>query len=76
MSDDALTNLVDKAINDPKFRQSARDDLEGTLQAHGISLSDEELAAVKDFQAQTSGMSDDEVNEMLAGNATRKQAIA
>jgi hypothetical protein len=74
MRDDVLMELVDKAINDPEFRAKAKTDLQGTLQEYNINLTPDELTAVQDFHAQTSGLSDDELNEQLA-NAPRRQMV-
>jgi hypothetical protein len=68
MSDEALTALVDRAISDPAFRARAQEDLDGALAESGLELTAEELEAVRDFQAQAQGMSDDEVADLLATN--------
>jgi hypothetical protein len=75
MRDDVLMQLVDKAINDPDFRVQAQSNLEGTLKAHNIELTDDELAAVKEFQSQATGMSEQELDQMLAGNSVRRQGV-
>jgi hypothetical protein len=75
MRDDVLMDLVDKAINDPAFRVQAQSNLEATLAAHNIELTDDELAAVKEFQAQAAGMSEQELDQMLTGNSARRQGV-
>lgn len=72
MRDDVLTDLVDKAVNDPDFRSKAKDDLEGTLKAYNFDLTEDELAAVRDFHSQAAGKSDEELDEMLS-DSSRKQ---
>lgn len=69
MRDQVLMDLVDRAMNDPEFRDRAREDLEGTLKAYGYELTPEELAAVKEFHAQAAGKSDEEINQALVGGA-------
>ena len=73
MRDDVSINLVDEATSDPEFRNGMRRDQERTLRAYGYDLTPEELAAVEEFQASTAGMSDAEIDEMLAGGASRRQ---
>ena len=68
MSDAALMSLVDRAVSDPDFRARAQEDLDGALAQTGLELTDEELQAVRDFQAQAQGMNDDELGELLAAN--------
>ncbi len=72
MRDEVLMQLVDRAMSDEDFRNRARQDPEGTLRAEGFDLDDEEMAAVKQFQAETSGLSDDELNQAIAGGARRQ----
>ncbi len=71
MRDEVLMSLVDQAMNDPAFRDRAREDLEGTLQAYGYDLTPEEMAAVREFHAQSAGKSNEELNRELAGGARR-----
>jgi hypothetical protein len=66
MSDDALMALVDRAISDPDFRARALADLDGTLAQEGIELNSEELEAVRDFQTRAQGLSDNELDDLLA----------
>jgi hypothetical protein len=72
MRDDILMQLVDKATSDPGFRAKALADLDGALSEAGFDLTDEELAAVREFQARTQGKSDAEIDEALAGGARRQ----
>ena len=75
INDDVLMRLVDHAMNDEEFRRSAQADPEGTLRAHGYELSDEELAAVKEFHAEVAEHSDEELKQAISGNAAaRRQA--
>jgi hypothetical protein len=71
--DDVLMRLVDHAMGDADFRQSAQRDPEGTLRAHGYELTDEELAAVKDFQSEVAEHSDDELQQAIAGGAGERR---
>lgn len=73
MRDKILMQLVDKAINEPEFRANARKDVEGVLRAYGYDLTPDEMAAVKAFQAETAGLSDGELDAVLAGNSQRRQ---
>jgi hypothetical protein len=74
MRDEILASLVDRAMTDADFRGNALTDLEGTLTAHGYDLQPDELEAVRDFHGQVAGKSEAEVQELLAANATRRQA--
>ena len=73
MHDDVLMQLADKAVADPAFRKKALTDLDGALAEAGFELTDEELAAVREFHAQTAGKSDAEVDALLADGAARRQ---
>jgi hypothetical protein len=68
--DEVLMNLVDQARTDPEFRRRARADLEGTLNEYGYELTEEELAATKEFHRRTHAMSDAELNRALAERAS------
>jgi hypothetical protein len=70
--DDVLMRLMDRAMADEDFRRRAHDDPEGTLRAEGFDLSGEELAAVKEFQQQVAGLSDEELQRAIA-DAPRRQ---
>ena len=75
--DEVLMQLVDRAMNDQEFRQSAQRDPEGTLRAHGYELNDEELAAVKEFHAEVAEHGDEELRQAIAGSAdARRQGMA
>jgi len=69
MRDEVMMELVDRAMSDQRFRDRARTDLEETLSEHGYELTPEELGAVREFQLQTTGMSEEEVDRALAQNA-------
>jgi hypothetical protein len=73
MRDQILMQLVDKAISDPEFRANARKNVEGVLRAYGYDLTPDELGAVKAFQAETAGLSDGDLDSVLAGNSQRRQ---
>jgi F0F1-type ATP synthase membrane subunit b/b' len=73
MRDEVLAGLVDKAMTDADFRRNAITDLEGTLAAHGYELQADELEAVRELHGQVAGKSEAEVEQLLAGNATKRQ---
>ena len=70
--DDVLMRLVDRAMSDEEFRRRAHEDPEGTLRAEGFELNDDELSAVKEFQQQVAGLSDEELQRAIA-DAPRRQ---
>ena len=74
MRDDVMIDLIDRAMNDPAFREQARQDPEAALQAHGFELTEDELEAVKEFQRQTSGLTDEELNQAIAQGGRRQGA--
>ncbi|MBI4371783.1 MAG: hypothetical protein HY552_05755 [Elusimicrobia bacterium] len=47
MSQQTIKQLIDRWMNDPKFRSEVRQDPEGTVKKAGIPLSAEEQAAFK-----------------------------
>ena len=67
--DEVLMDLVDLARTDSEFKRKARADLEATLNEYGYELTGDELAAVKEYHRRTQGMSDAELNQVLAGPA-------
>ncbi len=67
--DEVLMDLVDRVRTDPEFTRRARADLEGTLSEYGYKLTEEELAAAKEFHRRTRGMSDARLIQELAGPA-------
>ncbi len=69
MRDEVLMELVDKAMNDGEFRRKAQENPEGTLSEYGYELTTEEMAAVKEFHSQTQGMTNEQIDRALAGNA-------
>jgi hypothetical protein len=71
---DQLSRLVQRGMTDPAFVSRAQADLDGTLAAEGISLSPEELAAVREFHGQIAGLSQDEVQGRLSDAARRQGA--
>lgn len=70
--DDVLIRLVDRAMSDEEFRRRAQADPEGTLRAEGFDLNDEELSAVKEFQEQVAGLSDEELQRAIADTPRRQ----
>jgi hypothetical protein len=74
MRDEVMIDLIDRAMRDPEFREQARQDPDGTLRAHGFELTDDELQAVKEFQQQTAGLSDEELNEAITQGGRRQGA--
>jgi hypothetical protein len=72
MRDDVLMRLTDRVITDAGFRTRARRDLDGALRAEGLELSEDELAAVREFQRQTLDLSDGELTAAVA-DPTRRQ---
>jgi hypothetical protein len=74
MADDQLSLLVQRAMTDRSFLERAHTDLEGTLAAEGISLSPDEMAAVRSFEGEVAGLSPDEVQGRLT-DASRRQGI-
>ncbi len=73
MRDEVLMELVDRAMNDQEFRRKAQEDPEGTLKEYGYELTGEEMAAVKEFHSQTKGMTNEQIDRALAGNAGGRQ---
>ncbi len=67
--DAVLMDLVGLARTDPEFKRKARADLERTLNEYGYELTDDELAAAKEFHRRTRGMSDEELDRTLAESA-------
>ncbi len=47
MSSEGIGELMERWTNDPAFRTSLRDDPEGAVRASGISLSEDEMAALR-----------------------------
>jgi hypothetical protein len=72
---DQLAILVDRVLADRELLARCVSDLDGTLAAEGITLSPEELAAVREFQAEIAGASVDEVYARLS-DPTRRQGPA
>jgi hypothetical protein len=72
--DDVLMRLVDRAMSDEDFRRRTQEDPEGTLRAERFELSGEELSAVKEFQQQVAGLSDEKLQQAIADAPGRQQA--
>jgi hypothetical protein len=74
MRDDVLIRLTDRVMTDAGFRSRARADLDGALRAEGFDLTDEELAAVREFHRQTADLSDAELTAALTDTDRRQFA--
>ena len=74
MRDDVMIELIDRAMRDATFRDEVRRDPETTLQSAGFELTDDEMNAVKEFQQQTAGLSDEELNDAIAQGGRRQGA--
>jgi hypothetical protein len=74
MATDQLAQLVERAMNDPEFISRAQTDLEATLAAEGISLDPDELAAVRQFQTEFAGLSEEDIQSRLT-EAGRTQGV-
>ena len=72
MRDDVMMALVDRALEDEQFRTEAKEDPERALAAAGFDLDEDELAAVKEFQTEIAGLSDEELQDTLASGARRQ----
>jgi len=64
--------LVDRALEDEQFRTQAQEDPEGAVAAAGFDLEEDELAAVKEYQTEIAGLSDEELQEALASGPRRQ----
>jgi hypothetical protein len=65
-----MNGLVQKARVDREFRSKAVAELEQTLDAYGFELTDDELAAVREFHEHAAALSDAELEEQLAGDVS------
>jgi hypothetical protein len=74
MATDQLAQLVERAMNDPDFISRAQSDLEATLAAEGISLDPDEMAAVRQFQTEFAGLSEEDIQSRLT-EAGRTQGV-
>jgi hypothetical protein len=74
MATDQLAQLVERAMNDPEFISRAQTDLEATLAAEGISLDPDEMAAVRQFQTEFAGLSEEDIQSRLT-EAGRTQGV-
>ena len=74
MRDEVMMDLVSRAMDDAEFRRRAQDDLDGTLSAYGYELTEDELAAAREFQSSVAGMSDEELTRELTGSGSRRFA--
>jgi hypothetical protein len=65
MRDDVMLKLIQRATEDPAFRQRVLADPETALAAEGYDLTEDELAAIRSFQAQVEKMSEEELTDKL-----------
>jgi hypothetical protein len=65
MRDSVMADLVERVMTDEGFRQQARDDLDGALAGAGFELEPDEMAAVRQFHDEFSGVPDDELTSSL-----------
>lgn len=66
MRDDVLMELVRRAQEDAGFRQTALADPERALAEHGFQPTPEELAAIREFHATATGLTEEELGGRLA----------
>jgi hypothetical protein len=67
--DEVLMGLVYRARTDPEFKRRARRDLEGALWEYRYQLTEEELRACRQFHADTQHLTNEELDQRLAGLA-------
>ena len=65
MRGQVLQEMLDRATNDVEFRHQAISDLEGTLKANGYELTEDELAAAREFHAQVKDLTDEQFEAEL-----------
>lgn len=61
--------LVYRARTDPEFKRQARYDIEGALREYRYDLTEAELDACRNFHERTQGMTDEQLDQELAGLA-------
>ncbi len=67
--DEVLMGLVYRARTDPEFKRQARYDIEGALSEYRYDLTEAELDACRMFHEETQNMTDEELDQRLAGLA-------
>ena len=60
-----LQEMLDRATDDVEFRHKAIEDLEGTFESAGYELTEDELAATREFHAQVKDMTDEQFEAQL-----------
>ena len=65
--DEVLIGLVYRARTDPEFKRQARYDIEGALREYRYDLTEAELDACRKFYEETQDMTDEELDQRLAG---------
>ena len=75
MAVDQLSQLVQRGMTDPDFVRRAQTDLDGTLAAEGISLSPDEMTAVREFHGEIAGLSPDQVQAHLSETNGKQGAM-
>ena len=63
MSEDAISAIMDRFVNDPQFQQDFRADPKATAAKHGYDLSEEELGA---FESMDWSGSNEELMERVS----------
>jgi hypothetical protein len=63
MASAAADTLIDRWINEPGFKESFLDDPDGTLERAGLTLGEEDWAAVRTI---VSGLGDEELTARLS----------
>ncbi len=74
--DEVLMGLVYRARTDPEFRRNARNALDRLLiDVYRYDLTEEELAACREFHARTVDLTDEELDKELADAAGPAEGI-
>ena len=74
--DEVLMGLVYRARTDPEFKRNARNALDRLLiDVYRYDLTEEELAACREFHAQTVGLTDEQLDQKLADAAGPAEGI-
>jgi hypothetical protein len=64
MGQEQMTQLADRLMSDPAFREEFNSDPEGTIKAAGLKLSDSDLEALRSTEWQD--LSDAELKERVS----------
>jgi hypothetical protein len=74
--DEVLMGLVNRARTDPEFRRNARHALDRLLvDVYRYDLTEEELAACREFHARTVRLTEDQLDQELADAAGPAEGI-